>query len=203
VPLPQQQARCDGCGHPASEAHLRERVARLERATRFRPIHIGVLYLADVPRLDAAGEFYCLTKDSADRSASSRWFFQELMRGAGLDSSSLANEEAALAEFQHRGFYLAHTCECPLEEGWAGSGEGTTPLSAIELARRFGATMIKRIQFSYKPKRVVLLSVGMYDLIPVLEQAELGHLLLLDRGAPFDLRPGFGLQIRDLLIRLS
>src|ERR1700719_4321526 len=31
---------CDGCGAPADEAHVRQRIERLEMATRFRPIHI-------------------------------------------------------------------------------------------------------------------------------------------------------------------
>jgi hypothetical protein len=191
--------RCDGCGRRASEAHLRERVARLERATRFRPIHIGVSFLADAPPVDIADDFYRFADDSASRSASSRMFLEELMYGAGLESGSLANEEAALAEFQHRGFYLAYACECPFEEGGVGTGEGIAPLSAIELARRFGITMVKRIQFSYKPKRIVLLCGATRGLIPLLEQAGFGDLLLLDRGAPFELRPGLGLQIRKLL----
>jgi len=192
--------RCDGCGRPASEAHLRERVARLERATRFRPIHIGVLFLADAPPLDIADDFYRFADDSASRSASSRMVFQELMYGAGLESGSVANEESALVEFQHRGFYLAYARECPFEEGDPGNGQETAAsLSCKDLAREFGLTMVKRIQFSYKPKRIVLLSGATRDLIPVLEQAGVGDLLLLDRGAPFELRPGLGLQIRKLL----
>lgn len=192
--------RCDGCGRRASEAHLRERTARLERATRFRPIHIGVLFLAYAPPLDIADDFYRFAGDSAVRSASSWMFFQELMYGAGLESDSLASEEAALAEFQHRGFYLAYACECPLEEGDLGNGQKTTmPLSGKDLAQSFGITMTKRIQFSYKPKRIVLLSRATRDLIPLFEKAGFGDLLLLDRGASFELRPGLGLQIREFL----
>lgn len=192
--------RCDGCGRRASEAHLRERTARLEWATRFRPIHIGVLFLADAPPLDIADDFYRFANDSAGRSASSRTLFQELMYGAGPEPGSFTNEEAALAEFQHRGFYLAYARECPFEEGDPGNGQETVaPLSCKDFAREFGLTMVKRIQFSYKPKRIVLLSGVTRDLIPVLEQAGVGDLLLLDRGAPFELRPGLGLQIRKLL----
>jgi hypothetical protein len=157
------------------------------------------LFLAGAPPLDIADDFYRFADDSAMRSASSRMVFQELMYGAGLEPGSLANEEAALAEFQRRGFYLAYACECPLEEGGIGGREGTAPLSAIELARRFGATMVKRIQFSYRPKRIVFLSGATRDLIPRLEHAGIGELLLLDRGAPFELWPGLGLQIRELL----
>jgi hypothetical protein len=198
-----QQTRCDGCGCSANEAHLRERVARLERATRFRPIHIGVLFLFDAPPLESSRDFYCLANDLAGRSASSRAFFRELMHGAGLEDDSLPSEEAALAEFQRRGFYLAYACECPLEEGGVGSGEGPAPLSTIELAPRFGATVVKRIQFSYKPKRIVLLSGATRDLIPLFEESGLGDRLLLDHGGPFDVRPGFGLEVRKLLTRLS
>jgi hypothetical protein len=203
VPSQQQQAQCDGCGRPASEAHLRERVARLERATRFRPIHIGILFLADAPPFDAAGDFYCLETDSAGFSDFSRGLFQEMMHGAGVESGSLPKKETALADFQHQGFYLAYACECPLEESGVGGGLGTASLSTIELAQRFGPTVVKRIRFSYKPKHIVLLTGATRDLIPLLEQAGLGERLLLDRGAPFDLCPGCGLQIRESLSRLS
>jgi hypothetical protein len=140
--------------------------------------------------------------DPAGHSASSRAFFQELMHGTGLESGSFANEEVALAEFQHRGFYLAYACECTLHEGSIGSGEGTAPLSAIELAQCFGPTVVKRMRFSYKPKHIVFLTGATRDLIPLLEQAGFSDRLLLDRGAPFDLYPGCGLKIREFLTHL-
>jgi hypothetical protein len=36
---------CDGCGQPATPEHIAERIHRLELATRYRPIHIQVLWL--------------------------------------------------------------------------------------------------------------------------------------------------------------
>ena len=44
-----RHAVCDGCGAQVDEAHIRQRIERLELATRFRPIHIQVLLLDAAP----------------------------------------------------------------------------------------------------------------------------------------------------------
>src|ERR1700704_1387071 len=39
---------CDGCGQPASSAHIARRLQRLEWATRYRPIHLHTLLLGAI-----------------------------------------------------------------------------------------------------------------------------------------------------------
>ena len=49
---------CDGCGLPASPEHIAERVRRLELSTRFRPVHMGVLFVALAPPVRPEDDFY-------------------------------------------------------------------------------------------------------------------------------------------------
>ena len=49
---------CDGCGLPASPDHIAERVQRLELSTRFRPVHVGVLFIALMPPIRPQDDFY-------------------------------------------------------------------------------------------------------------------------------------------------
>ena len=58
--------------------------------------------------------FYRPLRDGESRSSEAKDFFVETMKTAGITPDVAANEEAALAEFQHRGFYLAHAVECPV-----------------------------------------------------------------------------------------
>jgi hypothetical protein len=158
---------CDGCGAPADEAHIRQRIERLEMATRFRPIHIHVLLLGDAPPLRIEDYFYRPVREGESRSAAARDFFTDVLRAAGIDPGSTANEEAALAEFQRRGFYLAEVVKCPV----ATSGE------LNERVARASSTLLKRIEFSYRPKQVVPFSVAAKALIPVLLTSPIGDRL--------------------------
>lgn len=176
--------RCDGCGAPASDEHIRARIERLELATRFRPIHIGVLFLSDAPPASLADYFYRLG-DLAGREGRARVSFEELLAAAGVaphaqEGDAEKDEESRLAEFQRAGFFLADCVECPLEES-----AGT--LDPAEFARRFGPTVVKRVLYSYKPRNVVLLSRIIRAVIPLFEQAGLGERLLLHEGGPFEL----------------
>jgi hypothetical protein len=136
---------CDGCGAPADEAHIRARIERLELATRFRPIHIQVLLLEDAPAARGEDYFYRPASDGSSRSPGSKAFFREMLSAAGISGELATNEEAALAEFQRRGFYLADAVECPI-------------VPAEELRSRVlqaVPTIVKRVEFSYRPKHVV------------------------------------------------
>src|SRR5260221_9520292 len=106
---------CDGCGLPASPDHIAARVQRLEFATRFRPIHIGLLFvaLAPMPRLE--DDFY--------GPPESRSFFdpflsaQDILPEAGKQSGEANGREADIArllEFQREGYYLTYLSECSL-----------------------------------------------------------------------------------------
>src|SRR5271163_5021640 len=106
---------CDGCGAQADDAHIRRRIERLELATRFRPIHIHVLLIDAAPPTRPEDYFYHAAANRQDRSTGSRNYFDEIVKCSGLTISSEMSEDSALAEFQHRGFYLAHVRECPAE----------------------------------------------------------------------------------------
>jgi hypothetical protein len=158
---------CDGCGAPADEAHIRQRIERLEMATRFRPIHIQTLFLADAPTSRIEDYFYRPLPEGESRSAEAEEFFAEMMKEAGIGPDVAANEEAALAEFQRRGFYLAYAVECPV----------ATPQELSERITTASSTLIKRIEFSYRPKHVVLIGVAVKAIAPGLRKSTIGDRL--------------------------
>ena len=158
---------CDGCGAPAEEAHIRQRIERLEMATRFRPIHIQTLFLADAPTSRLEDYFYRPLREGESRSPEAKEFFVEMMKAAGIAPDAATDEEVALAEFQRRGFYLAHAVECPVP----------TPQELSERITRASSTLLKRIEFSYRPKRVIPFGAGVKALTPVLARSPIGDRL--------------------------
>jgi hypothetical protein len=166
---------CDGCGTPADESHIRQRIERLELATRYRPIHIQVLLVDVAPAARPVDSFYRAAPDRSKRSVTGRMFFDEMVRSAGMPLAPQIDEQAMLVEFQRRGFFLAHAVECPIE-GYPELGEA---------ARRLAAVAVRRIEISYRPKRVALLSHLSRELIPRLQAAGWGDRLILDSGEPF------------------
>jgi hypothetical protein len=158
---------CDGCGALADEAHIRQRIERLEMATRFRPIHIQVLLLGDAPPVRIEDYFYRPVREGESRSAAAKDFFIDMMKEARIDPQAAINEEAALAEFQRRGFYLADVVECPV----------ATSEELSERVARATSTLLKRIEFSYRPKQVVPFGVAVKALIPVLQKSPIGDRL--------------------------
>ena len=158
---------CDGCGAPADEAHIRQRIERLEMATRFRPIHIHVLLLGDAPPTRLEDYFYRPLREGESRSSGAKEFFVEVMKVAGIDADAAANDEAALAEFQHRGFYLADALECPVE----------APREVNDRVTGTASTLLKRIEFSYRPKHIVPIGAGVKALIPVLQSSSIADRL--------------------------
>ena len=165
---------CDGCGAPADEAHIRQRIERLEMATRFRPIHIQTLLLADAPTSRLEDYFYRPLCEGESRSAEAKEFFVEMMKAAGIAPDVAANEEAALAEFQRRGFYLAHAVECPV----------ATPGELSERVTRASSTLLKRIEFSYRPKHIIPIGAAVKAIAPELQKSSIGDRLeVLSEGA--------------------
>ena len=165
-------SRCDGCGAVASEAHIRERIERLELATRFRPLHIQVLLLDAAPPREMNDFFYRPASNPDARSAESVRDFEQLMKAAGIATEPQIAPQAALVDFQRAGFFLAYALECPSEE------------SEISLARVF-PTLLKRIEFSYRPKRVALLSAQFLQWVARFQAMGWGDRLILDQGEPF------------------
>jgi len=169
---------CDGCAQPASPQHIAARLARLELATRFRPIHISVLFVAAAPSGPVEDDFY-----SPRASASLSEAFlnaAEIPQPAGNLPAADANV-GRLAEFQRRGYYLAYISECPppAESENANSW-------GKDLAERLGSTLVARISRNYKPKYIAPIGEEARQWIPVLQGSGLGGLLLLDCGKPFE-----------------
>jgi hypothetical protein len=168
-------AFCDGCGLQVDDAHIRRRIARLELATRFRPIHIQVLLVDAAPPMNEQDYFYRATGNREDRSVVSRMYFDEIVKSAGILLGADMKEEAALSEFQHRRFFLAYAVECPVDSQEA--------LSAA--LNRLAPVMVKRVNTSYKPKYIVPISPPMGELTPLFEFSGWGERLVLNDGKPF------------------
>ena len=96
------------------------------------------------------------------RSAASRAYFDALVESAGAAHSSPTpgSEEAALADFQRRGFFLDVAVECALDSL-------PDPALAIQRAapQSFAACSV-----SYKPKSIALLSPPTLPLIPLFRE---------------------------------
>src|SRR6266571_1146765 len=174
---------CDGCGLAASAEHIAARMERLELATRFRPIHVNVLFVALQPMPRPEDDFY--------RPPESRDFFDSF-----LSALDIAPEDgnAMLLEFQKRGYCLTYLSECPVTpqdsaspgrmQGRPEAGQKTGDSVARECISRLAPTLIKRIRFNYKPKHIALLGTNLSPLIEIFEQAGMAPLLLLDQGRP-------------------
>jgi len=166
---------CDSCGAQVDDAHIRQRIERLELATRFRPVHISVLLIDDAPPVRFEDYFYRATNDRSERSPASRAYFDALVKCAGVAPGPEMNEDAALAEFQRRGFFLIGAVECALESH-------IDPAQAIE---RAAPVVLRRVKVSYKPRSVAFLSPSTQVLVPVFQANDWADRLILDHGKPF------------------
>ena len=176
---------CDGCGVPVNEEHTRERIERLELSTHFRPIHIQVLLIDAAPPDRLEDYFYRAALDGSVRSAASQRYFDDLAQGIGALVGSGAREEAILGEFQKKGFFLAHAVECPIGPG----------CEREDMVRRLAPMLVKRVQFSYKPRLIALLSQASRELLGALREAGWSDRLVLEEdGAPFT-GPDLGLRL--------
>jgi hypothetical protein len=180
---PPTQLPCDGCGLPASPEHIAQRLQRLELSTRYRPVHIGTLFVSFAPPIRPEDDFYA--------PAEAKVFFGPFLDGLdirrsaekpGAAAETLAEDQARLAEFQHRGHYLVSLSECPIPEN------KEAPESTIA---RLAPTLIRRIRFNYRPKHIAPMGQELLPLVDVLRAAGMGPLLILDEGAPLPI-PGPG-----------
>jgi hypothetical protein len=162
---------CDGCGLPASPEHIAERLRRLELSTRFRPVHIGVLFVALAPPQRPEDDFYGPVKAED--------FFDPFLDALEIHPSAEKPEGdhedgmARLTEFQRKGHYLVYLSECPLPE----NQEGATSTIA-----RLAPTLIRRIRFNYKPKHVAPLGQELSTLVELLRDAGVSPIVTLDQG---------------------
>jgi hypothetical protein len=167
---------CDGCGLPASPEHIAARVQRLELATRFRPIHIDVLFIALEPMPRLEDDFYGPpeSRDFFDPFLSA----QDILPEAGKlsrEANGRETDTARLLEFQRKGYYLTYLSECPLP---ARADSNV----AHDCISRLAPTLVKRIRFNYKPKHIALVGTNLQGLIEVVQQAGMGPLLDLNRA---------------------
>ena len=165
---------CDGCGLPASPEHIAQRLRRLELSTRYRPVHIGILFVVLAPPSGAENDFYGLAVSNEFRDP----FLDALEIPLFSDkvapgSDAHAADTARLAEFQRRGYYLAYLSECPLPE---------TAEPAASTIAGLGPTLVRRIRFNYNPKHIVPLGQELLPLVDVIRVAGIGSVLTLDCG---------------------
>lgn len=173
---------CDGCGLPASPEHIAARLRRLELSTRFRPVHIGVLFVALAPAPRPEDDFY--------GPPGFKEFFDALLEalqistGAEADSAAGrgAADSAKLAEFQHRGHYLVYLSECPIPAGHE---------PAAATIARLAPTLLRRIRFNYKPKLIAPLGQELAPLVDILKGVNVAPVVTLEEGLPLPY-PGTG-----------
>lgn len=165
---------CDGCGLPATAEHIADRLRRLELSTRFRPVHLGVLFLALAPSVGPEGDFY----SPAGSNEFTDPFLEALdirssKDGAAPELDDGAPNFAKLAEFQRRGYFLAYLSECQLPKD---------AKPAASTIARLGIALLRRIRFNYKPKHIAPIGPELFPLVEMLKDAGLGPALILDCG---------------------
>lgn len=166
---------CDGCGQVGSPEHIARRLRRLEWATRNRPVHIQTLLLGGVaPREDA--EFLYAPGGEL------RGEGEALLRAVGIPFAGKFTE-AVHAELQSGGFFLTHILECSLE----GSPKSAT--NASNLMREHLPAVASRIRRSLKPKRVMLVTEMLPEVVQDILALDLGCEVVLNDGAPFAFTP--------------
>jgi hypothetical protein len=184
--MPTQLIVCDGCGQPASTEHIARRLQRLEWATRYRPVHIGMLLLGAISP-NAEADFLYAGKFEGEAG--------QALECVGINGSG-KTAEAVLAEFQRGGYFLTYVLECPVENA-AQTNDGNR--RALLVAR--ATAVAARIRRSLKPKRVIFVSDELIPVLDRLSSSELGCPVILDSGRPFVLNGRQG-QDNDSLERL-
>lgn len=149
---------CDGCGKNVAPEHVRERIARLEWATRFRPLHMNTLLLAAAPPA-TPGDFFYRVENTPEPGTWGHLFAHALLGVLSTERFEAKTKDARLADFQRAGLYLGFVSECPIERP-----EDVLP---------FADVLIRRVRFSYRPKSIVLLDHPSGLLAPILSAAPL------------------------------
>jgi hypothetical protein len=163
---------CDGCGRESSSGHLARRFARLEQATRYRPIHMQAVFLSAQAPADSGAYLYEGGSEFSGEAAA-------LLRALQIETAG-RSAESVLNEFQRKGFFLTHVLECAQDGEHASS-------DLLESLRKKLPLAARRLRTSLHPKRVVILSPAMNAVIADLSAAQTGGALVLDGAAAFDL----------------
>jgi len=163
---------CDGCGLEATPEHIAKRLRRLELTTRYRPIHLQVVFLGAQSPKDEKDFLYAAAPEFGGEGAT-------LLRALGIASEGRPSD-VVLAEFQRRGFLLTHVLECPAEQG-----RDNSDLTAA-LQRKL-PSVVRRLRGSLRPKRMILITKDLTSIVEELKRAEFGGELVLNNARPFDL----------------
>ena len=159
---------CDGCGQLAEQEHIARRLQRLENMTRYRPVHVHVLFLCAVAPSESREYLYSASDEFQGESAAILHALQIQQAGRSVDET--------LAVFQRAGYLLAYLLECPVVDA---------ANRATALRRRL-PSLLARIRRSYKPKRVVIVGQELSALVTQITAAEGGPEVILHRGQPFE-----------------
>jgi hypothetical protein len=168
---------CDGCAREATGDHLRLRIARLEWVSRYRPIHVGTLFLMPAPPEKLEDYFYFPHRQAEHPGAQA--LEEDLLAACGIAHKNGANQDAELREFQQAGYFLGECVECPTGNL---SDEEFNPL----LTKLIPA-LTRRIRFSYRPKAVLPISNRLAVVVEALRQAKVEPRLLLRGEMPVQL----------------
>ena len=150
---------CDGCGQLAAPEHLAARLARLEQATRYRPLHIQTLLLSAFAPPEPSHFLYAAEGSFEGEAA-------QLLSAVEISTAG-KSREVVLTDFQKRGLLLTHIMECPPESNSDAASVQALLASQVQVA-------LVRIRRSLKPKRVVVISHSLDFLMPKLNEASLG-----------------------------
>jgi hypothetical protein len=164
---------CDGCGRAASAEHIARRLQRLEWTTRYRPVHINTLLLGAFSPREDKGFLYCPSEEFGGEAA-------QLLDALGISRVGKTTD-LVHAEFQRGGYFLTHVLECAPGNG----GESESDVTGL-LSKRL-EPVARRIRRSLKPKRVVLISLGLAPILEKIVALELGCPVVLDDGKLFEL----------------
>jgi len=164
--------RCDGCGQIGSPEHVARRLRRLEWTTRYRPVHIGPLFL---------GAFSPREEDDFLYSPGGKFTGEagQLLKVVEITTEG-KSADAVQSEFQRAGYFLTYVLECPLDDGH-GSG-----LERAALLQERLPNLTSRIRRSLKPRRVILVTAALLPIVQNLLNLDLGCPVMLDNGNPFE-----------------
>jgi len=163
---------CDGCGLESSPVHIATRLARLEQATRYRPIHIQAVFLSAQSPVNTEAFLYGAEEELQGEAAA-------LLRAVEIETAGNP-ADAMLTEFQRKGLFLTHVLECAAEAENSGA-------TLVEALKKRLPSVLRRLRTSLKPKKVVVISQGLMPVLAELKNVQIGGELVLDGDAPFNL----------------
>jgi hypothetical protein len=163
---------CDGCGQGTGSEHIAKRLWRLEQTTRYRPIHIQVVFLSVQSPADANSFLYGAEQGFQGEAA-------QLLNAVHIETAGRTSE-TVLTEFQRKGFLLTHVLECA-------AGNGANEFDLVGAMKKRLPNVLRRLRASLRPKRVIVISKDMAPVVAELKSAQIVAELLLDGDAPFDL----------------